>query len=73
MQLVQQTEAPKVETKFMISCEYFNKKDESTHVSDFTVDLSQSKLDGFDINKSKLVSAAQLDSESLFTPSTVDF
>ena len=58
MQLVQQTEAPKVEMKFMISCEYFNKKDESTHVSDFTVDLSQSKLDGFGLNKSKLVSAA---------------
>ena len=58
MQLVQQTEAPKLEMKFMISCEYFNKKDESTHVSDFIVDLSQSKVNGFDINKSKRVSAA---------------
>jgi hypothetical protein len=58
MQLVQQTEAPKLEMKFMISCEYFNKKDESTHVSDFIVDLSQSRLNGFDINKSKRVSAA---------------
>ena len=58
MQLVQQTEAPKLEMNFMISCEYFNKKDESTHVSDFIVDLSQSKLNGFDINKSKRVSAA---------------
>jgi len=58
MQLVQQTEAPKLEMKFMISCEYFNKKDESTHVSDFIVDLSQPKLNGFDINKSKRVSAA---------------
>ena len=58
MQLVQQTGASKVGIKFMISCEYFNKKDESTHISDFTVDLNQSKLDGFDINKSKIVSAA---------------
>ena len=58
MQLVQQTEAPKVETKFMISCEYFNKKDKSIHISDFTIDLSQSNLDGFDIYKSKFVSAA---------------
>ena len=58
MQLVQQTGASKVGMKFMISCEYFNKKDEITHVSDFTVDLSKSKLGGFDINTSKLVSAA---------------
>ena len=58
MQLVQQTEAPKGGMKFMISCEYFNKKDESTHISDFTVDLSQSKLGSFDVNKSKFVSAA---------------
>ena len=73
MQLVQQTEAPKVEMKFMISCEYFNKKDESTHVSDFTVDLSQPKLDFFDMNRSKIVSAAQLNCESLFSPSAIDF
>ena len=58
MQLAKQTDAPEVGMKFMISCEYFNKKDESTHISDFTVDLNQSKLDGFDINKSKIVSAA---------------
>ena len=58
MRLIKQTEAPKIGTKFMISCEYFNKKDESTHISNFTVDLRQSQLDRFDINKSKLVSAA---------------
>ena len=58
MQLAKQTDAPEVGMKFMISCEYFNKKDKSIHISDFTIDLSQSNLDGFDIYKSKFVSAA---------------
>ena len=58
MQLIKQTEPSTAGMTFMISCEFFNKKDEITHVSDFTVDLSKSKLGGFDINTSKLVSAA---------------
>tara|TARA_B100000780_G_scaffold99359_1_gene69371 strand:+ start:384 stop:560 length:177 start_codon:yes stop_codon:yes gene_type:complete len=58
MQLIKKTEASTPGMKFLISCEYFNKADESIHATDFTVDFGQSQLNSFDIDKSKFVSAA---------------
>ncbi len=58
MQLIQQTEASTAGLKFVISCEYFNKADEPTHATNFTVDLGDAKQNNFEIDRLKLVSAA---------------
>ena len=58
MQLIKKTEASTHGMKFLISCEYFNKADELTHATNFTVDFGQSQFNSFEIDKSKFVSAA---------------
>ena len=58
MQLIQQTEASTAGLKFVISCKYFNKEDEPTHATDFIVDLGDTKSNSFNMDRSKLVSAA---------------
>tara|TARA_B110000305_G_C19420185_1_gene630444 strand:- start:862 stop:1044 length:183 start_codon:yes stop_codon:yes gene_type:complete len=58
MQLIEQTDASIAGLKFVISCEYFNKADEPTHATNFTVDLGDAKPNSFDVDRLKLVSAA---------------
>ena len=58
MQLIQQTEASTAGLKFVISCKYFDKADEQTHTTDFIVDPGDTKSNSFNMDRSKLVSAA---------------
>ena len=58
MQLIKQNEASTAGMKFLISCEYFNKADELTHATDFTVEFGQSQLDDIFIDEPQFISAA---------------